>query len=110
MKIAFGFLPGWLRLAALSGAIGAWTVAGAGALMAAQQAQPGAAPTASALEPAEHGLTQSPVEIFHLGAFPITNSMIVTWLVALALIIFARLAMRTKREVPSGAQNFWGPP
>ena len=33
--------------------------------------------------------------------------MLVTWLVALALIVFARFATRTIQEVPSGAQNFW---
>ncbi|MFM1769765.1 MAG: synthase subunit [Verrucomicrobiota bacterium] len=37
----------------------------------------------------------------------ISNSMLVTWVVALGLIIFARIAMRNVQEVPSGAQNFW---
>ena len=37
----------------------------------------------------------------------ITNSMLVTWIVALGLIAFARYAMHRVEEVPSGAQNFW---
>src|SRR5262245_56789712 len=36
---------------------------------------------------------------------PITNSMIVTWIIAVGLIVFARAATRQMREVPGGAQN-----
>ena len=32
--------------------------------------------------------------------------MIVTWIVAVGLIVFAQLATRTMNEVPGGAQNF----
>ena len=53
---------------------------------------------------AEHGLPQSAVKIEHWGGF-ITNSMIVSWVVAIALIIFARVATRDMKGVPSGAQN-----
>ena len=38
---------------------------------------------------------------------PLTNSMLVSWVVALGLIVFARRAMRNAKEIPSGAQNFW---
>ena len=61
----------------------------------------------------EHaGLTPQAVEVWApvlpgIGRFPITNSMIVTWGVALGLIIFAQLATRKMSEIPSGAQNFW---
>jgi F-type H+-transporting ATPase subunit a len=55
--------------------------------------------------PAAHGLPQHAVEIGRPFGFPITNSMVVTWIVALALIVFARLATRNMRQVPSGAQN-----
>ena len=37
----------------------------------------------------------------------VSNSMVVTWIVALGLIIFARVAMKNAKDVPSGAQNFW---
>lgn len=46
-------------------------------------------------------------EIFHIGKLPITNSMLVTWLIAAGMIIFAQLATRKIQPVPSGAQNFW---
>jgi len=55
----------------------------------------------------EHGLSQKAVEIGHLFGFPITNSMVVTWVVALCVIAFAQTATRTMRQVPDGAQNFF---
>lgn len=54
----------------------------------------------------EHGLSAKAVEIAHFFNFPITNSMIVSWVVALALILFAQLATRNMKQVPDGAQNF----
>lgn len=54
----------------------------------------------------EHSLPLHAVEIGHLGPLPITNSMLVTWIVALLLIAFVRLATRNMQRVPSGAQNF----
>src|SRR5262249_47415773 len=53
-----------------------------------------------------HGLSQKAVEIARPFGFPITNSMVVTWIVALALIVFAQTATRSMRQVPDGAQNF----
>jgi F-type H+-transporting ATPase subunit a len=55
----------------------------------------------------EHGLPQRAVEIGRVGGLPITNSMVVTWVVALALIIFAQFATRNMKRIPEGAQNFW---
>lgn len=55
----------------------------------------------------EHGLPQSAVPLARVGEFYISNSMVVTWVVALALIIFAQIATRRMKEVPDGAQNFW---
>jgi F-type H+-transporting ATPase subunit a len=52
-----------------------------------------------------HGLSQKAVEIARPFGFPITNSMVVTWIVALGLIVFAQVATRKMNEVPSGAQN-----
>ena len=54
----------------------------------------------------EHGLTQHAVEIARPLGFPITNSMVVTWMVAIGLIVFARIATRDMKRVPDGAQNF----
>src|SRR5262245_56691049 len=56
--------------------------------------------------PEEHALSQKPVEIARPFGFPITNSMVVSWIVAVGLIIFARLATRDMKGVPGGAQNF----
>jgi len=55
----------------------------------------------------EHGLPQYAVEITRIGGFPITNAMLLTWVVALGLCVFARVAMRNVKTVPEGAQNFW---
>ena len=52
-----------------------------------------------------HGLPQSAVEIAKPLGFPITNSMVVTWVVTVGLIVFARLATRDMKGVPGGAQN-----
>jgi len=56
-------------------------------------------------EPAHHGLPQSAVEIGRPFGFPITNSMVVTWIVAIGLIAFAQTATRKMSQVPGGAQN-----
>jgi F-type H+-transporting ATPase subunit a len=66
-----------------------------------QQSQP-----AQAAEPEHHGLSQKAEEVGRVLNCPITNSMIVTWVVAVALILFTQLATRKMKQVPSGAQNF----
>jgi F-type H+-transporting ATPase subunit a len=75
------------------------------------EAIPGAAGAAHSPEMAphqeEHGLPQQAVEIARPFGFPITNSMVVTWIVALGLIVFAQVATRRMKQVPDGAQNFW---
>ena len=53
-----------------------------------------------------HELSQKAVEIARVFGFPITNSMLVSWITALFLIIFAQLATRKMEQIPSGAQNF----
>jgi F-type H+-transporting ATPase subunit a len=37
----------------------------------------------------------------------VTNSMILTWMVALFIIAFAQFATRDIKQIPEGAQNFW---
>ena len=56
--------------------------------------------------PVEHGLPQKAVELGRPFGFPITNSMVVTWIVAVGLIVFAQIATRRMAQVPGGAQNF----
>jgi F0F1-type ATP synthase membrane subunit a len=50
-------------------------------------------------------LPQSAVEIARPFGFPITNSMVVPWMAALALIVFAQVATRRMTAIPGGAQN-----
>ncbi len=59
------------------------------------------------LAPAEdHALSQKALDLAHPLGLPITNSMVVTWIAAVVLIVFAQIATRNMRQVPSGAQNF----
>src|SRR6185503_17392105 len=53
----------------------------------------------------EHTLSQKAIEIARPFGFPITNSMVVTWIVALSLVLFAQVATRKMTQVPGGAQN-----
>jgi F-type H+-transporting ATPase subunit a len=55
----------------------------------------------------DHGLSQKAVEIAQPFGFAITNSMVVTWIVAAGLIVFARASTARMHEVPSGAQNLF---
>lgn len=41
------------------------------------------------------------------GPFAVTNSILVTWIVALSILAFARHATKNIKQVPDGAQNFW---
>jgi F-type H+-transporting ATPase subunit a len=60
---------------------------------------------AATAEPEAPGLPHKAVEIARPLGFPVTNSMVVSWVVALALIVFARVATRDMKRVPGGAQN-----
>jgi len=55
----------------------------------------------------EKSLPPAAPVVFHIGKLPITSSTVVTWGVALALIIFAQIATRNIQAVPVGAQNRW---
>jgi F-type H+-transporting ATPase subunit a len=48
-----------------------------------------------------------PAVLLTIGKFTITNSMLVTWVVAAGMIFFAQTATRKIKPVPDGAQNFW---
>lgn len=65
------------------------------------------APVAEETAKKEHTVSPKARVLTHIGGLPITNSMAVTWLVALGLILFAQIATRNIQQVPSGAQNFW---
>jgi F-type H+-transporting ATPase subunit a len=67
---------------------------------------------AAALATADHheaghqGLPAAAPHI-QIGPLSITNSMLMTWIVAVLIIVFAQFATRKIQAVPSGAQNFW---
>lgn len=53
-----------------------------------------------------HGLPSYAVKVFQVGPVVITNSMVVTIIVTLAMVVFAQLVSRNVRAVPTGLQNF----
>jgi F-type H+-transporting ATPase subunit a len=80
---------------------------GLGAEPAATGAPAEAASHSEAAKHEEHGLTPNAMKSGREGSSFITNSMVVTWIVAIGLIVLVRYATRTMRLVPEGAQNFW---
>ncbi len=65
----------------------------------------GAEHAADAAHAEHHGLLPDAHQ-FHLGPLVFTNSMVVTWIVALGLVLFAQVATRQVKLVPDGLQNF----
>ena len=55
----------------------------------------------------EHGLPADAPKLGPNGTSFVSSSMVVTWVVALGLIVLARLATRRMQLAPDGAQNFW---
>jgi F-type H+-transporting ATPase subunit a len=76
------------------------------AIVAAPSASFAAAAEASAKVERE-ALPLKAAELFHVGKFTVTNSMLVTWIVAVGMILFAQIATNKIKPVPTGAQNFW---
>jgi F-type H+-transporting ATPase subunit a len=70
--------------------------------------------TAALAAEATHAATEEhaaiplkPDVLFHLGKLAVTNSMVVTWVVAAGILLCAQLATRKIKPVPTGLQNFW---
>ena len=63
--------------------------------------------TSTNREERQESLSQKALEIARPFGFPITNSIVVSWIVAIGLIVFAQFATRNMNAVPDGAQNFW---
>src|SRR5215471_8489164 len=56
----------------------------------------------------EHeGVSLKPQMLVEVGGFGITNSMLVTWIIAAGIIILAQTAMRNPKPIPGFRQNFW---
>ncbi len=102
----------WLRLIVVCAVIFSFSGLGSIVALAADASAPAEqvdkAPAVAAVEKAEEheGLTPN-APLIDLGIFKVTNSMIVTWIVAIGIIVFAQYATRNIKEVPDGAQNFW---
>lgn len=80
--------------------------ASASALLAIAQSEGGRSPHPESSVQQQHGLSANAVELARPFGVPITNSMVVSWAVALALIVFAQTATKQMKAVPEGAQNF----
>jgi len=63
-----------------------------------QQAEPSA-------QPETHVLPAKAVQIASPLGFQITNSMLVSWVVAVGIVVFAQKATKRMNQVPTGAQN-----
>src|SRR2546430_12166134 len=58
--------------------------------------------------PAEHAaVSLKPQTLVQIGGFGITNSMLVTWVVAAGIIVFSQIATRRVKRLPSRIQKFW---
>ena len=65
------------------------------------------APAPAAATEKHEALSLKAEPLFTLGKFTVTNSMLVTWVVAAGIIVFAQMATRKIKAVPDGMQNFW---
>jgi len=64
--------------------------------------------TPSTKPESEHeALPLKPQALFQFGKFTVTNSMLVTWVVAAGIIVVAQAATRNIKQIPTGLQNFW---
>jgi len=66
-----------------------------------------AAEAAHAAAVTHRPLPLKPDVLFEVANLAITNSMVVTWIVAAGIILCAQLATRKIKPVPTGLQNFW---
>ena len=60
---------------------------------------------AAAPASAAEGVTPQSTELFNIGGFGVTNSMVTTWFFSLALILLVRWAVGKPKLVPSRAQT-----
>ncbi len=59
------------------------------------------------VEHAVHGLTQQAPVLLHLGPIPVSNSMLVSWVVTIVIVFMVRTAAGKVSLVPKGMQNFF---
>lgn len=49
----------------------------------------------------------APEVIFHIGSFPVSNTLLTTWIVMILVLLFAFAATRKMSMVPNGLQNLF---
>src|SRR4029077_18723357 len=100
----------WLWAALAAGTFAAQAAAESAPLPSLTATPEASTPAEAGAEAGGHeGLTSEPNTIFILfGKFPVTNSMLVTWIVALGIIFFAQCAARKLHEVTGGPPVIWG--
>ena len=62
-------------------------------------------PAASHAEPAREMIPSAAPELFTVLGFPVTNSMVCTWIVAVLIILIVRATTWKLKEIPTGGQN-----
>ncbi|MDO8543148.1 MAG: F0F1 ATP synthase subunit A [Opitutaceae bacterium] len=60
--------------------------------------------SSSAFAAEAHGVSAAPEALFNVGPLPVTNSMVTSWIVAIALVIIVRFAIRKPRLIPTRSQ------
>ena len=51
-----------------------------------------------------HGLSAAAEPLFQVGPLPVTNSMVTSWIIAIALVIIVRIAIKRPQLVPTRGQ------
>jgi len=51
-------------------------------------------------------LPQHAEQLFNIGPLPVTNSMVMIWIVVAFIVVFSRIATKKMSLIPSGVQNF----
>ena len=46
-------------------------------------------------------------ELFHIGSWPITNSMIATWITVIFLVVFSVMVTRRMKLIPGRVQGLF---
>lgn len=57
--------------------------------------------------PSAHHIVLAPETLFTVGSFPVTNTLITSWIVMAVLIGLSYAATRNMQRIPSGIQNFF---
>lgn len=55
----------------------------------------------------EHGIVLAPDIIGHIGKLPVTNTLFVSWIVMIILVLASFLTSRRVQLIPQGLQNFF---